>query len=186
MKKFISAFCMGIASIATPSDGVCAQSSDNHIAFDSTKNFLPSVRKLAAYGNGSYMGEFIPATKSINARAFDDFRIRFKNVDNAMWFVDSKGGFTSYFVQGGYGSRVLYDKKGRWLYSLINYGEDKLPREVRAAVKSVYYDMTISVVEEIRSNENTQYIISLEDKSNIKVIRVNEQGEMKILQELTK
>ena len=92
----------------------------------------------------------------------------------------------SYFVKDGYGDRVFYDKKGRWQYSLIFFGEDKLPRDVRAAVRSTYYDMPITLVEEVQTTEARVYIIHVEDKSSFKILKVNDECEMEIMQELSK
>jgi hypothetical protein len=81
---------------------------------------------------------------------------------------------------------VFYDKKGHWQYSLIFFGQDKLPRDVRAAVRSTYYDLNITLVEEVQTIDAKVFIVHLEDKSNIKILKVNEQCEMEIMQELTK
>ena len=81
----------------------------------------------------------------------------FADANNAMWFSDNNG-FVSYFVKDGYGDRVFYDKKGHWQYSLIFYGEDKLPRDVRAAIKSTYFDMSITLVEEVQTPSIPKFI----------------------------
>ncbi len=90
-------------------------------------------------------------------KAIKDFQTRFADANNAKWFSDENG-FVSYFVKDGYGNRVFYDKKGHWQYSLIFYGEDKLPRDVRAAVKSTYFDLSITLVEEVQTTERQSYI----------------------------
>jgi hypothetical protein len=130
------------------------------------------------------MGTYIPDAKSINAKAVKDFQARFVDA-NAQWFTDHNG-FVSYFVKDGYGDRVFYDKKGRWQYSLIFYSETKLPRNVRSAVKSIYFDMNITLVEEVQTPNGKIYIAHLEDQANIKILKVNDDGEMEIMQELTK
>ena len=70
--------------------------------------------------------------------------------------------------------------------SLITYNEDKLARDIRAEVKSTYYDFKIVMVEEVRTNEGYEYIIYLEDKSGFRIVKVNKEGEMELLQELEK
>jgi hypothetical protein len=186
MKKTILALSIGLTSFTALSTPVNAQNSKTAVAFNSANDFMPSIRKLASTENSAFLGTYIPDTKSINARAFEDFHGRFKKVDNAVWFSGANGGFLSYFIQDGYGDRVIYDKKGRWQYSLITFGEDKLPLEIRAEVKSTYFDMVIDVVEEVQMNEGNTYILNLEDKSNIKVISVTSDGEMKVLRDLHK
>jgi hypothetical protein len=139
---------------------------------------------MAALEGPAFMGTYIPDAKKINSKVIKDFESRFANA-NAKWFSDNNG-FVSYFVKDGYGDRAFYDKKGRWQYSLIIFGEDKLPRDVRATVRSTYYDMPITLVEEVQTNDARVYIIHVEDKSNIKILKVNDECEMEVMQELTK
>ena len=185
MKKFLFALSIGFTSLAAISNCAYAQNSAQPVAFSDTKNFKSTIRNMAALESPAFMGTYAPDAKTINAKAIKDFNTRFSGADNAMWFSD-KNGFTSYFVKDGYGDRVFYDKKGHWQYSLIFYSEDKLPRDVRAAVKSTYFDMAITLVEEVQTTESKVYIVHLEDKSTIKIIKVNKDGEMETLQDLIK
>jgi hypothetical protein len=185
MKKILFALSIGFSSIATLSNCSYAQNAAMPVAFNDTKNFKASVRDIAALESLSTLGTYIPDAKTINTRAAKDFSARFNSVSNAMWFSD-KNGFVSYFVQDGFGNHVFYDKKGRWQYSLIFHSEDKLPKDLRAAVRSTYYDMAITLVEEVQTNDGTGYVIYLEDKSNIKILKVNREGEIGIMQELEK
>ena len=185
MKKIILALSIGFTSIAALSTCVYAQNSESPVAFNDSKNFKSSVRNMAALESPAYMGTYIADAKTINNKALKDFSARFDNTSNAMWFQD-KNGFVSYFIKNGYGDRAFYDKKGHWQYSLIFYGEDKLPRDVRATVKSKYFDLSITLVEEVDTNDGLVYIVHLEDKSTIKIIKVNKDGEMETMQDLIK
>jgi len=185
MKKILFALTIGFTSITALNTCVYAQSSAHPVAFNDTKALKLSVRYMAALENPADMGTYIPDAKKINAKAVKDFESRFTSANNAKWFSD-KNGLVSYFIQDGYGNRVFYDKKGRWQYSLIFFGQDKLPRDVRAAVRSTYYDLDITLVEEVQTPDARVFIVHLEDKSNIKILKVNDQGEMEIMQELTK
>ena len=102
-----------------------------------------------------------------------------------MWFSDQNG-FMSYFIKNGYGNRVFYDRKGHWQFSLILYAEDQLPVDLRASVKARYFDLAITLIEEVQTNDGMVYIVHLEDKSNIKILRLSKDAEMEILQEMTK
>lgn len=186
MKKIFFTLSFGTISIVALSNCLYAQNSEHHVAYRDSKNFKLSIRNLAALENPSLMGTYVPDTKNINARAISDFQGRYNKVNNAMWFVDPKGGYISYFVRDGYGDRVIYNEKGRWLYSLIIYDESKLPKDIRAMVKSAYFDLTITLVEEVQSLDGVAYIVDLEDKSTIKVIKIDNEGEMKVLQDLSK
>ena len=186
MKKILFALSFGFISSVALGNCLCAQKSENPVAYKSLRNFKLSVRNLAALENPALLGTYVPDTKSINARAIRDFQGRYKKVINAMWFSDPKGGYISYFVRDGYGDRVIYDKKGVWLYSLIIYSENKLPQDIRVMVKSIYFDLAITLVEEIQSIEGVTYVVYLEDKSTIKVVKIDNEGEMKVLQDLSK
>ena len=185
MKKTLIALSLGFTSIVALSNCVYAQNSENPVAFNDTKSFRSSIRNLAALESPAFMGTYSPDAKNINAKAIKDFQGRFNGASNTMWFTDDNG-FVSYFVKDGYGNRAFYDKKGRWQYSLLFYGEDKLPRDIRATVKSTYFDFAITLVEEVQTTEGMAYLIHVEDKSNIKILRVSKDGEMDIMQELTK
>ena len=127
----------------------------------------------------------VPEGKDFNSKAIRDFRNRFQKVENAQWF-SGQNGFMSYFIKNGYGNRVFYNRKGHWQFSLILYAEDQLPADLRAAVKSRYFDLDITLIEEVQTNDGMVYIVHLEDKSNIKIITLSKDAEMEILQELTK
>jgi hypothetical protein len=186
MKKFLFALCTGFTSIAVLNNDVYSQYSERPDAFLNTKNFKSNIRHLAARENNVMTGMYVPEEKNKNLKAQKDFQDRFKNVDNAKWFYDSKVGFVTYFLKDGYGNRVFYDKKGNWMYSLIFYGEDKLSRDIRAQVKSIYFDFNITLVEEIQMKVGTQYVVYLEDKSEIKILEVDREGQIQILQEMVK
>jgi hypothetical protein len=185
MKKNLFALCVGFASIIALGTCVYAQNSVSPVAFNDAKNFKSSIRNLAALESPAFMGTYAPDAKNINAKAIKDFQIRFKKAGSPKWFSDGNG-FVSYFVQNGLGNRAYYDKKGRWQYSLLFYSEDKLPRDIRTVVKSTYFDLAITLVEEVQTTEGMAYIVHLEDKSNIKLVKVSKDGEMEIMQELIK
>jgi hypothetical protein len=121
----------------------------------------------------------------VQARVLRDFMLRFDEVSLARWMTDGKGS-TMYFMKDGFLNRAGYDLKGSWKYSLIFYGESKLPRDVRAVVKREYFDFGITIAEEVQTTAGKAYLIHLEDKSTHKIVRVNMDGEMDTLEEYTK
>jgi hypothetical protein len=186
MKKIFFVLAVVCTFVTAGINCAYAQDSKKSAESNSEKNFLPSIRKLVSEENPALTGIYIMYPNEINIRAIRDFQDRFNNVDNALWYAEPNGNFVSYFVQDGYGDRVIYDKKGRWQFSLITLGEDKLPVDIRAAVKSTYYDLTIALAEVVKSNEGVEYIIYLEDESNIKVVKVSEGREIELLRELNR
>jgi hypothetical protein len=186
MKEFLFALILGFTFIPVPGGGIYAQNSRKVIEFNMRKNFIPSVRNLAALVNPDLSATYMLGRNEINLRALRDFLSRYDQEDHVFWFSTPDGGFESYFIRDGYGNRVIYDQKGNWLFSLINYGEGKLLRNIRNTVKSVYFDYNIVLVEEVQRTEGIEYIVSLEDPSNIRVVKVNREGELEVLQELDK
>jgi hypothetical protein len=103
----------------------------------------------------------------------DDFKIRYTDASKVLWIANTEG-FVSYFTKGGLLNRVYYDKKGHWIFSVLMYYEDRLPRNIRSNVKSQYFDMAITLVEELQTEEHKAYVVYLEDHLNIKILKVNE------------
>jgi hypothetical protein len=184
MKEILIALFLGFTFIQAPGGYICAQNSRKVIEPGLKKNFLPSVRYLATVMDSESGSTYMLQRNEINFRALRDFMSRYEGEDRACWFSMPDGGFESYFVKDGYGNRVIYDKKGNWSYSLINYGENKLSANIRSVVKAEYYDLDIVLVEEVQMNGGTDYIITLEDSSDICVVKFNHLGELEVLQEL--
>jgi hypothetical protein len=186
MKKILFALTVGFTFITVLSKCVYAQNSKKVIDPNVKKNFIPSIRNLANLANPNLSGAHILNRNEINIWAVRDFLDRFDKVDNVLWFSSNKDGFEAYFVQDGYGNRVIYDRKGDWQFSLINYTKDKLPRDIRMVVQSIYFDFDITLVEEVQTIEGVEYIVYLEDKSNIIIVNVNKKGQMEVLHDLNK
>ena len=145
---------------------------------------------IAAFSNFGNKGNFDDPlsridVKKMNVRAVKDFNARYGHSGEAIWYTN-KDGFVSYFTHEGYINRVYYGKKGDWIYSLLFYGENKLNREVRAVVKSNYFDQNITLVEEVQTTSGLVYVITLEDKTSIKILKINNAGEMEIIQQMVK
>jgi len=123
-------------------------------------------------------------TVLVNPRALSDFRRNYKSVGDARW-IQIKHGFLAKFKADAVETRVFYDPHGRWSSTILTYAEDKLPAHIRSKVKSTYYDYTIYLVHEITIGDNTVYLVSMQDKTRIKTIRVTDEN-MDEYEELTK
>jgi hypothetical protein len=135
--------------------------------------------------DSSIVKTLVADMNNVNKKAVSDFKERFGNPEGTRWFSDING-FTSYFKVDNFTNKVRYDKKGNWIYSMFLYNESKLQKDVRANVKSVYYDMSIVLVKEVQTMKGKGYVINLEDKNTIRMIKVNEQGEMETIKEMSK
>jgi len=121
----------------------------------------------------------------ISARALRDFRKQFKEVNNEIWEVIPDG-FLSSFIRDGVTNRIYYNKAGKWEFTVRQAEESLLPRALKAALRSVYYDYTISCVHEIRSTSNLSYVVIVEDKKTVKKIGISGDREFEVMEELIK
>jgi hypothetical protein len=122
--------------------------------------------------------------EAISPRALKNFADTYKNVSGESW-MKIKGGFSVRFISDDMRTSILYDNKGYWVGSIKYYSEEKMPREVRHIVKSTYYDYNIVYTQEIETTDTKglpTYIICLQDKTNIKMIRICD-GEMSVWKE---
>lgn len=110
---------------------------------------------------------------NISTRAVRDFERRFKEADKPRWYACKRGWLVK-FNHHDIKTSVAYDSRGTWVYSIKCYGEKEMPRDVRALVKTVYYDYKITLVQEITEPgiDGPVYAVQAEDKDHILMIRV--------------
>jgi hypothetical protein len=186
MKKGLFALLTGCISVIAIANNSNAQGNNNVIAFTDTKNFDKSLFTVIPLDNLVELNAVPADEKTVNKKALKDFQTRFNQVSGAQWFTIADG-FISYFKsEDDISDRVFYNKKGNWTFTVKSYNEGKLPRDIRAIVKSSYYDYTITMVEEVEGIDNLVYIIHMSDKTSIKNLRVTKDGEMDVLEEFTK
>jgi hypothetical protein len=185
MKKTLYVLVIGFISVLGFSNHAQAQNSSRPVAFYETKTFHSSIRHIADLTKRISKINSNIEGKDVNTKALKDFQTRFQKVDNVSWYSGDDG-IISYFTKNSYVNKVFYDKKGNWQFSLILYGEDQLPGDLRAAVKSRFYGMAITLIEEVHGNDGMVYIVHLDDKTNIKILRVSNNAEMEILEEITR
>jgi hypothetical protein len=123
--------------------------------------------------------------RNIPIKAVRSFKNTWQHVDNETWYKILDG-FRARFTEDGVLFLVTYNKKGKWVHTMRQYDETKLERYVRAQVKSVYYDYSIMLVEEIEySMKPLTYIIHMEDKASFKNIKICDR-EMEVITEINK
>src|SRR6476469_9895492 len=81
--------------------------------------------------------------------AVKDFIKRYSTATNVKWFTADDGGFIAKFNESSVQNTVAYNKAGNWVHTIRRYYETDMPKDVRAIVKSVYYDYAILRIEEI-------------------------------------
>src|SRR5882724_11093897 len=93
-------------------------------------------------------GDLPTYLNDINTHATRDFLRRFDNPVDVKWHKE-KGGYIATCILRDIKTTIAYNRKGDWVYTIKYYTESKLPREVRAFVKSVYYNNKITKVKKI-------------------------------------
>jgi hypothetical protein len=100
------------------------------------------------------------------------------------WYPMTNG-FLAEFTEKKVRVKVVYSQRGNWLYTLREYTAKELPEEVRAQVKSRYYDDTITWVKEVDQSQSTVYLIHMENETRWKTVQVCD-GEMKVTEDFKK
>jgi hypothetical protein len=137
--------------------------------------------------NATKTKNFMNEVETISPRALKNFADTYRNVHDESW-MKIKGGFSVRFTLDDVRTTVLYDSKGHWVSSIKYYSEEKMLHEIRHIVKSTYYDYNIIYAQEIETADTKgmpTYIICLEDKTNIKMVRICE-DEMSVWKEYTR
>lgn len=112
----------------------------------------------------------------IHIKAVRHFKQSFPAAQDERWYV-IQNGFMAKYKDGDTNLRLDYDRHGNWLYTIRYINEKKLPREVRALVRSTWYDHLISSAEEIQVGNQFIYILHIHEGDDWKLIRVAD-GEM--------
>ena len=143
MKEILFGLFFAFAFNIAAGDYTFAQNSQKNADPERQLNFMATIHNLSILQNHDLTGVTLLTRNEINIWVVRDFVNRFEEVENVLWFAVPKGGYEAYFVQDGYGDRVIYDKSGGWQQSLITYNEDICPRDIRAAIKSLFFDFDI-------------------------------------------
>jgi hypothetical protein len=121
----------------------------------------------------------------VSVTALDRFSKDYKDVKNAEW-IEVPNGYRAYFQQDAMLTAVDYTKKGK-LYSVIRYGKDLLPADLKAKVNEMFGDMQIKEVTEVKIADyaTKAFVIVLDGKASLKTIQIIE-NEIIVLHEAEK
>lgn len=149
---------------------------DNNVAFN-VKTIVPDQGAVTAISPLKKLPE-----TAVNIRAVRDFVNQFKQTDSVSWFKVRDGYIVNFLYKGDL-IRTGYDLNGNWLYDMVSYPEDKLPHDVWHLVKSIYYDFSITWVNEIKKGYKKIYIVHLKNKYFFQNVRVCD-GESEVIERL--
>ncbi|OQP68029.1 hypothetical protein [Niastella populi] len=127
----------------------------------------------------------LPINK-VHVKAMRDFLKRDKEASNAEWMLIETGYVVKYTGKNNSRCRTVYNSRGAFAYTIRQYHENVMPRDVRGMVKSQYYDYAITLIEEIEARmKPLVYVVHLEDATTLKNVRVCEK-EMEVVEEYKK
>ena len=148
---------------------------------DQAFNNVAFVKTEAAASTPNSMADF----RNIPIKAVRNFKNTWQHVDNETWY-EIPDGYRARFTEDDVLYLVTYNKKGKWLHTMRQYDETKLEHDVRAQVRSVYYDYNILLIEEIeRAMKPLTYIVHMEDKTSFKNLKISDR-EMEVVTEINK
>ncbi|HEY4336930.1 MAG TPA: hypothetical protein VGM89_13565 [Puia sp.] len=117
-------------------------------------------------------------------KASRDFIQRAGDTKDEQWYKATVG-YEAEYTDGPVKALYRYDKKGHWMYSILTYGEDRLPEDVRTLMKSNFYDFNINWVKEVNELQEVVYVVHMENARTWKEVAV-QGGEMRVLKEFCK
>ncbi|WP_133054061.1 hypothetical protein [Niastella yeongjuensis] len=112
------------------------------------------------------------------------FSKNFPGITGEVW-ATLRNGYEVVFKNGKVQNRVFLTRKGNIKYQISYYTEAELPADVRKRVKSEFFDYNIFCVQEINYNQAKIYLVTLEDKTTWKVLRLDD-NEMEVYKEFVK
>jgi len=172
MEKIFSILVTLVIAVITNNAGA----QDNSLALNSA-----GFKNIYLYDNENSTAKDAAV---ISMRALRDFAKAFKNVTGEKWYKVSDG-FMASFTDNGIETKVAYDRKGVFHSILRTMNESQLPSDIRAVVKSRYYDYKILVAYEITHDADPVYIFKIEDSTTINMLRVAD-GEIEVITDNTK
>jgi hypothetical protein len=114
-----------------------------------------------------------------------DFVSRYGDPDNTIWHK-SNGNYVAVFFRDSVQYRTVYNSRGDLSFIMKYYEERNMPRNIRAQVKSTYYDYKIFIIQEIEMPDRPiVYIVNLQGDTDWKKVKLC-QGEMEVMEEYKK
>ncbi len=125
-----------------------------------------------ASGNEKNGSSYVSVAKEFkNTRPHKNFIKDFPDATDDSWAKTSSGFFVR-FTSNGILNHIFLSHRGHLESRIQYYTENDLPAEVRHQVKSTYYDYAITSVKEVSCNNSTAYLVTIENATAWKVIRV--------------
>jgi hypothetical protein len=117
----------------------------------------------------------VSAGSNVSKRVARIFQRDFKGATQTRWYQANKN-YLVEFIKDDMKQRALFKRSGRLIYHLAFGKEENLPLEVRQFIKNVYIDYKITDALSVNQDQRTAWIINLEDKNTVLVVRAENGG----------
>ena len=117
-------------------------------------------------------------------KASRDFLQRAGDQKDEHWYKGALG-YQAEYSEGPVKAMYSYDKRGKFVFSVLTYGENRLPEDIRYIVRSTYFDYGIGWVKEVNEAQNLVYVVHMENDKSWMEVAVQD-GEMRVLREFSK
>jgi hypothetical protein len=124
------------------------------------------------------------AKATANDRVISKFQKFYPNVVGESW-IKMKNGFSVRFSSNNIQQLVFLTKRGGVISSIKYYSGQELSAEIRDLVKYEYPNYSIKSVREVHACNKIAYLVTIEDTTTWKTIRVVD-GETDVYEEFTK
>ena len=135
-------------------------------------------------GTASLLNVHAIGVEAAVVKASRDFYKRVGEAKEEQWYKSPEG-IQAEYTDPSVKALYMYDRKGNFVYSILTYGEDRMPEEVRQLVRSTYFDFGITWVKEVNEARNLVYVVHMENDKAGKEVAVQD-GEMRVLHEFCK
>lgn len=123
----------------------------------------------------------IQELKMLNEKAYNTFIKTHGNIEDLNAYVENENTFVS-CIKENVKYRILYNNKGRHVYTVKYYTPEQIPAEALDLVKDEFFRYSILRGTELNIGGRISYLVDIRHKDKFKTIRVSE-GKFDIYQE---
>jgi hypothetical protein len=144
------------------------------------KKFLVMLFLVAA-GYHLAEGRSVP----INEKIVMNFKEIYPNAMQVSW-IENPETYTVYFVENGIKVNIIFNRDGSFVSSARYYKEEYLPYYLLAEIRKKYPSKKVYGVSEMTTPGMISYFVKLEDAKSWITIKMDSEGNMKLVEKFKK
>lgn len=122
---------------------------------------------------------------TVSTTVMENFSRNFPGATKVIWSTFDKR-ISGYFQQNGVPVRVIYNKKGKLVYTIRYYNATQVPSKVADAAIAAGYQMPVINVTEIKTRFSVCHLVQMEDKNSITTLLIGDNNEPTVYEEIKK